>query len=250
MSGERTTQGGERFGCVHTREDLSRVAERCNRRVRHPLHARQRVGECGRPPLAGREERPALVQGSRRIPRAEWLTFRTVPRDHGVHLRDTSPPKLGEQPTRHERHVPREHDHRASRGADERRREAGERPEAWFVISHHLLVPEPGARRSIVGDDKLARRRLPQRGKRAIGDANAADGRQSLRPAPETTGGAPREEDADAAIVRRRAQMRSPRCSAAISSSSVSARSTTRDSSPRRGRSFRNRPQLLHITRS
>ena len=44
--------------------------------------------------------------------------------------------------------------------------------------------------------------------------------------------------------------MRSPRCSAARSSSAVSARSTRSDARPRRGRSLRKRPQLLHITRS
>ena len=44
--------------------------------------------------------------------------------------------------------------------------------------------------------------------------------------------------------------MRSPRCSAERSSSAVSARSTRSDARPRRGRSLRKRPQLLHITRS
>lgn len=253
MSGMRTTQGPQPFRCINAREGAAHVAECRQRLVLEPHRVRQRPGECASATLACGEQPSALSERRRRIPRAQRLDRPAMPRHDRARVRvhGAQPLQRPEQGGRYERHVPREHHDRDS----VRRGERGRNPRQWSEASHLIgddaLAREPRARRRIIGDDELRRGGEAQRRQGAVGNAGSADRRQSLGFSPETTRGAPCEEDADTRFRNALAgQMRRPRCSAAISSSSVSARSTMSDSSPRRGRSFRKRPQLLHITRS
>ena len=251
----RPAERGERVGRVHAGEQSRRIAEARELLVAQRLGVgQQRVQQSPGATRPSLEQRSAGRQNARGVPGTERLgpTLRPMHRDHGACAGFPAAAQLPQQLRGHERHVPRADQDRRSLGGAKRCRQSAEWAQAGRLVGHDTLTRKPLRRRGNVGDHELSRGRDTQRGKRAVGDAEVVQPRESLGLPPETTRGAPREEDADTRSLADtvHVQIRSPRCSAARSSSVVSARSTMNDSTPRRGRSLMKRPQALHITRS
>ena len=220
-------------------EQPRRIAER--RRARRHASARA-LGSASasaparRSPAASRRSAHAPAHRRDSTHRAARAGRLAVHRHHGAsHPSRRRRAAAAQQGAGHERHVPRDDDdrHRPARRRSAVR-DARERTEPRF--GRHATTRAPGNQRRrarIVRDDELRSWRRAAR--RARGRRCAARPRARAPSAcPPNRRAAPPASSTPTHAMRcmRAAQMRSPRCSAARSSSVVSARSTSSDSMP------------------
>ena len=248
---------GELLGRVHAGEQSRRIAEA------RELVVAERLG-VGSSASSSAPARRAPASSSARqvgrapaaVPGAERLAqpAAAVHRDHGACTGFPATAQLAQQLRGHEGHVPRDDERPAlPRRAPSAVASPPRGPRPGVSSAHDALAGKPFApprdRWRSPAASSWRRAARPARGRRC-----------AVRPAAPVPWAAPRNDarrpprgGRRRRIARRCAltlQMRSPRCSAARSSSVVSARSTMNDSTPRRGRSLMKRPQALHITRS
>ena len=238
---------------IHAEKQLRRLAVLHQHPLGNDDRGGQGIAQRVRPPLSFGEQSRARLQRPRPVVGTQGLEHGRIAmrRNHGVCADFTECAHAAQQRRGDERHVPRDHkDGRTLRGA-QGGLDARQGAEPGDGIRHHTQRWKPLRGARIVADDHLAVRGAAQRRENSVRDADVVHLGQALGQAVEAPSLAAREQHANAPATRlMHAQMRSPRCSAATSSSAVIVRSTSSEPSPRRGRSFRNRPQLLHIMRS